>query len=112
MSYGMERLPLKVLLFSDAVLLFFFDFINAVLAFNIYSLVAFILFLGINIFVIYALRKMAEYDPQMIKSYLRSQRYQNYYSARSSVHNTHLRNNNFLLYLLITIIGVMMMIYI
>jgi type IV secretory pathway TrbD component len=94
LMYGMERLPLKILALIDAILLFVFDFINAVLAFNRYSALVVILFFGINIFMLFALRQMAKYDPQLIKSYLRSKRYQKYYSARSSVYNEHIRKGN------------------
>jgi len=92
--YGMERLPLQLLALANASLIAFFDFLNALLAFNRYSAIVFILLISINIFILYALRRMAEYDPQLIKSYWRSKRYQKYYSARSSVNNTHLRKGN------------------
>ena len=94
--YGMERTPVKILGFTNAILLFQFDLINSILAFNRYSLLVFIIMISINVFCIYALRRMAKYDPNLIKSYLRSKRYQKYYSARSSVFNSHARKGLFI----------------
>ncbi len=94
--YGMERLPAKILAFANLVLLFQFDLISSIFAFNVYSLIVVILMVSVNIFCIYALRQMAKYDPQLIGGFLRSRRYQKYYTARSSVFNMHARKGLFI----------------
>lgn len=94
--YGMERTPAKLLVFADIIILFQFDLISSILAFNRYSALVILIMLTVNIGMVYLLRQMAKQDTQMLEVYLRSKRYQNYYSARSSYMNSHLRKGNLL----------------
>ncbi len=94
LMYGMERKPLKYLALADIVILFQFDLISSILAFNRYSALVVILMLFINVFLVYFLRQMASYDPLLLEVYLRSKRYQAYYSARSSHMNSHARKGS------------------
>jgi type IV secretory pathway TrbD component len=89
--WGMERLPLKILGFANIFIVSQFDIINSILAFNRYGAATFVLLGGVNLFLLYCLYLMAQYDPQLIKAYFRSRRYQNYYAARSSAENKHTR---------------------
>jgi type IV secretory pathway TrbD component len=90
----MERTPAKLLMLADVLILFQFDLISSIVAFNRYSALVILIMLLINIAIIYLLRQMAKYDTQLLEVYLRSKRYQNYYSARSSYANNHVRKGN------------------
>ncbi len=94
--YGMERTPVKLLMAADIIILFQFDLISSILAFNRYSALVILIMLAVNILMVYLLREIAKRDTQMLEVYLRSKRYQSYYSARSSYLNSHLRKGNLL----------------
>ena len=94
--YGMERTPARFLLLADVVILFQFDLISSILAFNRYSAFVILIMVSVNLFMVYLLREIAKRDTQMLDVYLRNKRYQSYYSARSSYLNSHLRKGNLL----------------